>query len=233
MAGAAALELKVAKILLNENGFLAINLPFNADQHGPQVSRHAHPETLRRFETLLRALWPFDSRPEVRNPFSSETKAEEIRHLRGATALLAKTTTCQYAGQQMAVLISWLKKGRLPHAEARECGLCFPCLIRRSAMELAGVKEPDGHYVFDARLALRNPAAYAGMPLYSSVANFVSQLHSFSEKVEKMKPNEFVRSYLCELSLLPDSPEEIGRAADEAYTLYRRFAREFIEYIGM
>ncbi|MCA1633034.1 MAG: hypothetical protein LC802_04760, partial [Acidobacteria bacterium] len=232
MAGAAALELGIPKIFLNENGVLAINLPFYADQHGAQVSRHAHPETLRRFETLLRALWPLNSRPEVRNPFSQETKAEEIRHLRGDSALAVKTITCQYAGQQMAVLINWLKKSGQPHVEARECGLCFPCLIRRSALEFAGVKEPSGHYVFDARLALHNPETYVGAPLYNSVVSFIRQLHEFAEKIAKMEPNEFVLHYLYELSLLPSSPEVIGLSAREAYSLYRRFAHEIAEYIS-
>jgi hypothetical protein len=209
---------------------LAINLPFNADQHGPYVTRHAHPETLRRFETLLRAIWPFNSQPEVRNPFYLETKADEIKHLRGAATLATETISCEYAGQQRAVLINWLKKSGQPHAEARECGLCFPCLIRRSAMELAGIREPAGHYVFDARRALSNPETYAGAPLYNSVASRVRDLREFASKMAKTEPNEFVLRYLYELSLLPDSPEGAGRAASDAYTLYRRFARQFIKY---
>ena len=232
MAGAAALELGIPKIVLNENGVLAINLPVNTDQHGPQASRHAHPETLRRFEALLRSLWPFNSQPEVRNPFSHETKAEEIRHLDGAGALGAQTISCQYAGQQMAVLINWLKKGGKPHAAARECGLCFPCLIRRSAMEVAGVKEPEGHYVFDARVALHSPEAYAGAPLYQSVARLVRRLNEFSEKMAAIEPNEFVLDYLYELSLLPSSPEDIGLSARDAYSLHRRFADQIIRYIN-
>lgn len=232
MAGAAALELGIPKVFLNENGVLAINLPFDPNQHGAQSTRHAHPETLRRFETLLRALWPFDSEPEVRNPLSHETKADEIKHLRGAAALAAETITCEYAGQQVAMLINWLKRGGQPHAHARECGLCFPCLVRRSAMEVAGVTEPPGHYIFDARVAIRKPGTYDGAPLYRAVAKRVRDLYEFADSMVKTSPSEFVVRYLCELSLLPESPQDVGRAAREAHSLYRRFAREFISYIS-
>lgn len=232
MAGAAALELGIPKICLNENGVLAINLPFQPDQHGTNVSRHAHPHTLRLFESLLRAIWPFKSKPEVRNPFSRETKADEIKHLGEASRLAIDTISCEYAGQQRATLINWLKRERRPYQNTRECGLCFPCLIRRSALEVMGVMEPTGHYVFDARLALKHPTAYAEAPLYGHVASRVRDLREFAERMESMKPSEFALRYLCDLSLIPGSPGAMGRSVNEAHALYRRFAKQFMEYIG-
>jgi 7-cyano-7-deazaguanine synthase in queuosine biosynthesis len=231
MAGAVALELGIPRIHINENGVLAINLPFEYHLHGFNASRHAHPETLRRFESLLRAIWPFDSQPAVINPFSQLTKAEEIKHLGRAKDLAEHTISCQYAGQQRARLISWLKKKGSRHKGVRECGLCMPCLIRRSAMESAGVFEPASHYFFDARRAFRKPSAYAKAPLFGVVKENVHALREFSNKILKMKKSEFALAYLSDLSLVPASSEEIAESTGAAFRLYKRFARECIAFI--
>jgi 7-cyano-7-deazaguanine synthase in queuosine biosynthesis len=231
LAGAAAVELGVPKIYLNENGVLAINLPFQANQHGYNVTRHAHPETLRRFESLLRALWPFDAEPTVSNPFSDLTKGEEIKYLRQAAHLAEETVTCPYAGQQVSTLIGWLKRQHCAHVEVKECGLCYSCLIRRSAMETAEVRESEGHYAFDARRVFRDPEAYSNAPLYRVVKQNPKALYNFCQSILKMEPGEFVFSYLYDLTLLPRSPEDVGQSALAAYRLYRRFARQFIKYL--
>jgi len=232
MAGAVALELSVPRIYLNENGVLAINLPYQSNLHGPRISRHAHPETLRRFEDLLRALWPFESRPSVRNPFSDLTKAEEIRYLGKARRLAEETITCEYAGQQMAILINWLKKNNRAHTKARECGLCMPCLVRRSALEIAGVVESKGHYVFDARRAFKNPNVYRSAPLFRVVQHNPETLYKFSKRITKMKPSEFAVSFIYELSLLPQSMVNVTETTRSAYQLYRRFARQLSRYLA-
>ncbi len=232
MAGAVALELGISKIHINENGVLAINLPFESHLHGANASRHAHPETLRRFESLLKALWPLSSQPLVRNPFSQLTKAEEIRHLHKAKDMAERTITCEYAGQQMAMLINWLKRTRGRHEVARECGLCMPCLVRRCAMESAGLFETAGHYVFDARRTLKKRKAYKDAPLFRVVQENVKTLHEFSRKIDQMKKSEFALAYLSDLSLVPASAEEIGESTRATYRLYQRFAREFIDFIA-
>ncbi len=231
MAGAVSLELGVPRIHLSENGVLAINLPFDFDQHGVNVTRHAHPETLRRFELLLKALWQLDSQPSVINPFSQLTKGEQIKHLRKAKNLAESTITCQYAGQQRANLIHWLKKNHGRYKAARECGLCMPCLVRRSAMESAGLFEVVGHYVFNARRALRRPTTYATAPLYRVVQSNVKTLREFSSRILKMKKSEFALNYLSDLSFVPASPEQIAESTRATYHLYKRFAREFLAFI--
>lgn len=217
---------------LNENGVLAINLPFQANLHGARITRHAHPETLRRFEALLQALWPFDSRPTVHNPFFELTKAEEIRYLCKAAQLAEETVTCEYARRQVATLKNWLKRSHRQYAKARECGLCVPCLVRRSAMEIAGITESPGHYVFDARRAFHKPGAYRNAPLYGQVAGYVRDLYGFAQRTAKIRPCEFGLSYLYELSLLPGPTENFADSVRTTYQLYRRFARQFIKYLG-
>ncbi|HYV05285.1 MAG TPA: hypothetical protein VFB82_11895 [Blastocatellia bacterium] len=230
MAGAAALELAVPRVFLNENGVLAVNLPFQPNLTGPQISRHAHPETLRRFETLLRGLWPFDSTPIVQNPLFKHTKAEELRLLGNGLKLAAETISCEYAAQQVASLIGWLKRNNKPFTDVRECGLCVPCLVRRSAMHWIGVREKKHHYVFDARRALNNPKSYLGVPLFDYVVPQVRDLYNFCVRLTRMKPSEFVVSYLSELSLLPGRNEDVCLLSRSVYNTYARFAKQFVEY---
>jgi 7-cyano-7-deazaguanine synthase in queuosine biosynthesis len=230
MAGAAALELEVRRVFLNENGVLAVNLPFQPNLSGPQISRHAHPETLRRFESLLRGLWPFDSTPIVQNPLFNHTKAEELRLLGDGLQLASETISCEYAAQQVASLIGWLKRNKKPFEDARECGLCIPCLVRRSAMHSIGVRERKHHYVFDARRTLNDPAAYLGAPLFDHVAPQVRDLYDFCVRLSKMKHSEFVVSYLSELSLLPGENDEVGQLIRSVYNMYARFAKQFVNY---
>jgi len=232
MAGAVALELGVSRIHINENGVLAINLPFEPHLQGSNASRHAHPETLRRFASLLKALWPFNSQPLVQNPFSQLTKAEEIRHLRQAKDLAERTISCEYAGQQMAMLRNWLKRTRGRYKVARECGLCMPCLIRRCSMESAGLLESAGHYVFDARRTLKKRRAYKDAPLFRVVRENVTTLYEFSRKIDQMKRSEFALTYLSDLSLVPAAQEEIRDSTRSTYRLYQRFAREVIDFIA-
>lgn len=231
MAGAVAFELGVPRIHINENGVLAINLPFEFHLHGFNASRHAHPETLRRFESLLRAIWPFNSQPAVINPFSQLTKGEEIKFLGRAKELAERTISCEYAGQQRAMLIHWLKQKGGRYKAVRECGLCMPCLIRRSAMESAEMFEPAGHYVFNVRRALKRPKIYATAPLFGVVQGNVKTLREFSNKILKMKKSEFALAYLSDLSLVPASTEEIAESTGAAFRLYKRFARECIAFI--
>lgn len=231
MAGAVALEWGISKIYLNENGFLAVNLPFQFSLGGPDITRHAHPETLRRFQTLLNHLGTSGEAITVMNPFFDLTKAEEMEALASAAPLANDTVSCEYARQQVAVLIHWLRENRKPWANQKECGLCFPCLIRRTSMFHAGVKEPRDHYVFDARRAFKNQEFHEGSNLYVRIAPNVDILYQFCRKMRMMNPCSFTAAYLPELSLLQGPGEDLKRLARDVYSLYSRFADQYLEFI--
>jgi 7-cyano-7-deazaguanine synthase in queuosine biosynthesis len=230
MAGAVALELNVRKIHLNENGVLAVNLPFRAHLNGPQISRHAHPETLRRFEHMLKRIWPHRGAPIVSNPFSDCTKAEELGVLGNAGHLAKTTVSCEYAGQQVAHLIKWLRthsRGKTKVA-VKECGLCMPCLIRRTALRAAGFKDQGGRYAFDYRIVFRNPVFYANSPLFSSVSSHVRTLHDFCWEISSSKPSDFMIKYAYELSLACEAGPAFSKGSKEIFALYQRFASEVL-----
>lgn len=229
MAGAVAAELNVSKIYLNENGVLAINLPFTTHISGAQISRHAHPETLWRFECILRALWPHNGAPTASNPFFDCTKGEELRVLHSAGYLAAGTISCEYAGQQVAHLIKWLQTQKRQKIRVKECGLCMPCLIRRMALRSAGLEDRASRYAFDYRVAFKDPAFYSDFPLYSSISSNVRDLNAFCREIYKITPFDFMIRYAYELSLACHPPLSLQRK--EIFALYKRFSEEVLRVI--
>jgi hypothetical protein len=223
LAGAVALECRVSRIYLNENGVLAINLPFQPHLNGALVSRHAHPGTLRRFESLLREVWDGREPPAVTNPFASQTKGEQLAILGPALPLAQKTISCEYAGQQIKRVRGWLKDRRRPYEDVVECGLCYPCLVRRAAMRFAGALESVRHYAFDVGCSLSSPAVYREYPLYGFVESNARDLRDFCDRMQRLSPAEFVVRYAAQLALSAESGTPDSKMM---YELYQRFATE-------
>jgi 7-cyano-7-deazaguanine synthase in queuosine biosynthesis len=223
LAGAVALECGVSRIYLNENGVLAINLPLNFNFHGSQISRHAHPETLRRFKSLLLKFWDGKEAPSVINPFINQTKGEQLSILGPASSLAAETISCEYAGHQIARMIGWLKENNHSYQNVRECGLCLPCLVRRIAMNFAGLADGRHHYAFDVSRALRTPGRYKDHPLFSFLETSPRDLLGFTQRIQRTTPSEFVLGYAIHLSLLNEPDKTSNRATFE---LYQRFAEQ-------
>ena len=200
-----------------------MNLPFQPHLNGALVSRHAHPGTLRRFESLLQAVWDGREAPTVTNPFAAETKGEQLTILGPALSLARETISCEYAGQQVRGLRGWLKDRRRPYENVLECGLCYPCLIRRAAMRFGGAPERAGHYAFDVRRSLGGSLMYRDYPLYAFVAPNARDLRDFCERMRRLSPAEFVVRYAAQLALGAESGAVESKAV---YDLYRRFAAE-------
>jgi 7-cyano-7-deazaguanine synthase in queuosine biosynthesis len=223
LAGAVALECGVRRIYLNENGVLAINLPFQPHLTGSLATRHAHPQTLRRFESLLCALWEGQDAPEVKNPFAAMTKGEQITILGSARDLALETISCEYAGQQIAMLIAWLRDQGKPYLNVRECGLCYPCLVRRAAMKFAEVPEKNSHYAFDVRRCFGRSVPYRTYPLYEFLERNAKDLLAFCETIKEMNPSDYVVRYAAQLAICGESDPLSHR---EVFQLYQRFAEQ-------
>jgi len=231
MAGAVEIELGISTILLNENGVLAVNLPFEPHRSGPEISRHAHPEALWRFTRVLSYLWPHTENPRVINPLAGLTKGEELEVLEGAWGLANATISCIYARQQLARIKHWLRGHSRAWSGVRECGLCSACLVRRAAFHHAGAPDPDDHYVFDARRALRGTERNADAPLYRMLRPEVITLVAFCKMLRSLSPREFTVQYMEQLSLLAGSPELATQTA-QTYNLYQRFAVQALKFLG-
>jgi len=125
--GAAVAESYGARrIVQYENGVLAAAVP----QSGNFIpTRHAHPETHRRMAGLLDAV--FGGSFTIDNPFLPNTKREVGEALVAALGagpaqdLLRRTETCWYLFQP--------KVGSLEKKNGQPCGVCTPCIVRRTA----------------------------------------------------------------------------------------------------
>lgn len=116
-----------------ENGPLAIGLPPSATY---RMTRHAHPRlhalTSRLFSAVLgRTI-------EVRNPFLLKTKFEAANILRQQlskklfSTIIADTESCWNLKSRHIV-------GTIGKNVGEACGLCIPCVVRRTALRRADI----------------------------------------------------------------------------------------------
>lgn len=120
------------KLLIPENGVIAINPPLTHRRIGAASTRTAHPHYL---EGIRRCFNAMGIKADIENPFALMTKGEMIlnsQHRALLDPLVSKTVSCG----------KYKRKGR-------QCGRCLPCLIRRSANHAAGISEPQGTYDAD------------------------------------------------------------------------------------
>ncbi|MFF2374535.1 hypothetical protein ACFVUW_09145 [Streptomyces xiamenensis] len=116
----------VATVHLPENGQLALNPPLTAARSAACSTRSVHPRTLRGLNGLVAAVADSASTVTVVNPWGALTKGEVCR------AGLA-------AGLAPSELEATLSCGKPPTRRnggppLANCGVCFPCLVRRSGL---------------------------------------------------------------------------------------------------
>ncbi len=124
-----ALHSGVNELYMYENGFGALNLPFDATQVGIETSKAANPVFHRAMEAFVSELSgkPF----RIVNPFLFLTKAQALRQS-GVAAFgshLAETFSCDR-------FPNW-REGR------PQCGTCASCILRRLSMEAADLSNFD------------------------------------------------------------------------------------------
>jgi hypothetical protein len=112
-------------VMIAENGQLAIHLPLSAARIGAFSTHTAHPQFVHLagdyFSTLL------DFPLTISNPYLYKTKAEVVSKLaRSHRTAIAKAVSC------------W--RGARLGTKSNHCGECVPCLVRRIALEVNGVR---------------------------------------------------------------------------------------------
>ena len=120
------------KLLIPENGVIAINAPLTHRRIGAASTRTAHPHYL---QGLQRCFKEVGIKAKIHNPFAHLTKGEMIvdsAHRTLLDPLIAQTVSC----------------GKYKR-KSKQCGRCLPCLIRRSANHAAAITEPTGSYDAD------------------------------------------------------------------------------------
>ena len=134
---ACALLQRSQKLFTYENGIGAINLPYRSSEVGLDHSRSVHPLSLLKMGHLV-SEWlgsPFS----IENPFMYKTKAQMCRifERHEDLELVSHTVSCDSRHRQ---------KGH-----ETQCGYCSSCLLRRSSLVAAGVKDSTRYVVKHSR----------------------------------------------------------------------------------
>ncbi|MFJ1694445.1 7-cyano-7-deazaguanine synthase [Streptomyces sp. NPDC087532] len=116
----------VGTVHIPENGQLALNPPLTAARSAACSTRSVHPRTLGILNALVTAVSDTESTVQVVNPLARLTKGEVCKVGRDAgltTSDLESTLSCGKPPSR--------RSGGPPIAN---CGVCFPCLVRRSGL---------------------------------------------------------------------------------------------------
>jgi 7-cyano-7-deazaguanine synthase in queuosine biosynthesis len=118
-------------LFIPENGFIGINVPLTAARSGSLSTRTTHPYFMASVSDCARRLGIPNP---IINPFRLMTKSEILTSCRDQEAIrgLARNTlSCAHP-----------EASRYAKRKQGNCGYCFPCLIRRSALYQAGLDNP-------------------------------------------------------------------------------------------
>jgi 7-cyano-7-deazaguanine synthase in queuosine biosynthesis len=116
-----------------ENGYTTLNPPLGSERGGALSTRSTHPYTLAEFNRVLEAL---GLAVRITDPYATLTKGQLV-----GRALAVGLP--DFAGG----VASTLSCGKLDGGRYRggnpnhNCGLCFPCIVRRGAIAAAGVAD--------------------------------------------------------------------------------------------
>lgn len=116
---------KNVKLIIPENGLISLNIPLTCSRLGTSSTRTTHPHYMDMFQELINKL---GFRIEMKNPYQFKTKGEMIAECKNVELLkeyITKTMSCSHPDA-----------GRMfKEVEAKHCGYCLPCLVRRSAIK--------------------------------------------------------------------------------------------------
>ena len=216
LGAATAVQVESDTLFVYENGTGAINLPLNASQLGVDNYRGVHPRSLIKAERLFELA--LEENIEIRNPFMFETKAQMCGSLgvSGIADFVRETVSCDSYPLRV--------KG------STQCGICTSCILRRQAIQCAGLSEYDlsKDYLYDVLGSVANVAraklhglevmqghVYDLERSLSSGAPWLALASSFPE-LER----------IC-LELAGHNNEDVGRIRDKLINLYRTYVHEW------
>lgn len=155
----------IKKLMIPENGLIALNVPLEVTRIGSFSTRTTHPFYLSFWNKMLSDLGLEIS---VYNPYWNKTKGEM------ADECLNKDVLFETMG--LSFSCSSPGKARWKGLSPRHCGYCVPCLIRRAAMHKAFGRDCTV-YTEESVRRVKN----------SSTSSIGVQLRSFQYAIEHIK----------------------------------------------
>ncbi len=116
-------------LVIPENGFISLNMPFSPSRRGSCSTRTTNPFLIKKFNTILEKI---NIKQKVINPYLLKTKGEminECENLNNFKLLYKHSVSCSKTGHT----INWIRR------QEEQCGVCVPCIIRRSALYQNGL----------------------------------------------------------------------------------------------
>jgi hypothetical protein len=146
-------------VYVPENGFIGVNAPLTRARAGSLSTRTTHPHFMR---LLSQATATVGVHNPVVNPYRLQTKGEVLARSRNPSLLRQLAP--------LSVSCAHPETARYVRRRQGNCGYCFPCLIRRSA--LAHVGWDDDPYAWDvlSEGELLNRRARRGADLRAVIA---------------------------------------------------------------
>jgi 7-cyano-7-deazaguanine synthase in queuosine biosynthesis len=163
--GLAVASIHRVPLWIPENGFASLNPPLGPDRRGSLSTRTTHPAFL---AGLPKILSEAGVHADLHNPFARATKGEMFRlaaELVGAdeaSKLLSSTHSCAHTGHRSLGL-----------SIGYQCGVCFGCIVRRSAFAAAGLEDRTQYLTKMSHPGLED--YLAGKSIERSVEDFLDR----------------------------------------------------------
>jgi hypothetical protein len=192
------------RLVIPENGLIALNAPLTSTRLGSLSTRTAHPHTL---ALMRRALAALGMPQQIEAPYAFQTKGEMVAgsgvrgFILGSTS---QTMSCAHPGVD-----HWQKGG----SAFQHCGYCLPCLIRRAALSHAG--QDNTAYTYDV-LTTPPPEGERRQDLRAVLAAL------------ERAPGRSAAASVLRSGPLSDAPDDIDRYVD----VYRRGLAEVEAFLA-
>ncbi|MFQ2293700.1 Qat anti-phage system QueC-like protein QatC [Aeromonas enteropelogenes] len=119
------------ELFVPENGFISLNAPLTNRRIGSLSTRTTHPYFIDSIQRILeKAMIPC----RILNPYQFKTKGQmalDCKNRKLLSDIVDNTVSCSH----------WKRSNQ-------QCGICVPCIIRRSALKAGGIIE-NVEYTFD------------------------------------------------------------------------------------
>jgi hypothetical protein len=205
----------IVRLVIPENGVLAIHLPLTPARVPPFSTLTAHPVFLDYFRRIVSSL--FGRQFEVTNPLVRATKREVFARLEaaGMRGAIARTVSCGHSASTVNTMAARL--GRV--GAARHCGTCIPCIHRQIGAAASGLEDADAPYVQRVPGDWEHLSQAAQLDLL----DVVRLAHRFLQA----RDGELVRLYPALMEA-----EVVGLASRAVLDLHRQFAQEVGTFLG-
>ena len=162
-------------VFVPENGFISLNIPLDPMRIGSLSTKTTHPVYMKKLQTIWDDL---DLKVDLVLPYKFKTKGEVISECKNQMlmeSLIFGSTSCG----------KYLRHG------LRHCGVCLPCLVRRSSFIRAGINDTteNGYCIEAITKNSSQDVAAAAMACVQiqnkGIEQFVSSGVAFSDPAER------------------------------------------------